>query len=335
MVRAFAELQRDVRPRHPSYCTRRRRAGPRRATAPRRPGLELPIPRPKTPLPSAPGADYPQTALRRVVPESRPNLRALQLVVPVPAMSQRDPERIEGRVQALGTAAQRQRVPPGRQLQDAAFDHGYSVFHVVVAVASAEEALRSRPRQSDVAEAAPRLRVRHFAQRRVHVGRPPAAASGVHGERAVPHVDIGGRDGLRPGDGGSNVTVPFAPRVRRGGNLVVIRDQPADGVGAVEAAWRGRATTSMRWAEAGFSANPVVHDWLERSPMRCPSCRISTRSPSSPRTTGRPARRRASDGHARLIAQRLAQRQVELLGQLLPRQHARGLERVELAAGVR
>ena len=49
----------------------------------------------------------------------------------------------------------------------------------------------------------------------------------------------------------------------------------------------GPRTTSMRVAAAGLIVTPWSPDWLDRSPMRWPSCRICTRSPSSPRMTGR------------------------------------------------
>src|SRR5688572_28860971 len=158
MVHASTELQGDVRPSHLFVQERSEAAlvhgGRERLGAH---GLERTIRGPQTDA-ALEASGGPMTGhdlqLRRVVPERRPNLGALQLVVLVPAMSQRDPKRVEGRVQALGTAAQRQRVPPGRQLQDAAFDDGYSVLQVVVAVAASEKALRSGPRKSDVAKAA-------------------------------------------------------------------------------------------------------------------------------------------------------------------------------------
>jgi hypothetical protein len=49
----------------------------------------------------------------------------------------------------------------------------------------------------------------------------------------------------------------------------------------------GPRTTSMRSAAAGFTVTPWSPDWLDKSPVRWPSCRICTRSPSSPRMTGR------------------------------------------------
>ena len=95
----------------------------------------------------------------------------------------------------------------------------------------------------------------------------------------------------------------------------------------------GPRTTSMRSAAAGFTLTPWSPDWLDKSPVRWPSCRICTRSPSSPRMTGRDgAEPEAARRDAGLVLERRAERALELLGQLLARQHRRRLERVELAA---
>ena len=44
----------------------------------------------------------------------------------------------------------------------------------------------------------------------------------------------------------------------------------------------------MRSAPFGSIVTPWSADWLERSPVRTPSSRMSTRSPSKPRIIGRP-----------------------------------------------
>ena len=43
----------------------------------------------------------------------------------------------------------------------------------------------------------------------------------------------------------------------------------------------------MRSAPLGSTVTPWSPDWLERSPVRMPSSRMSTRSPSKPRMMGR------------------------------------------------
>ena len=67
---------------------------------------------------------------------------------------------------------------------------------------------------------------------------------------------------------------------------------------------------------------PWSPDWLDKSPVRWPSCRICTRSPSSPRMTGREgAGPKLRDGHAGLVLERRAERAFKLLGQFLSGEH--------------
>ena len=76
-----------------------------------------------------------------------PDLFALELVVLVAPMRNRGAKRLERPVEPLGARAERQRVTPRRQLQNAAFDDRNAVFRVVVAVAAAGVALLAGPCQ--------------------------------------------------------------------------------------------------------------------------------------------------------------------------------------------
>ena len=95
----------------------------------------------------------------------------------------------------------------------------------------------------------------------------------------------------------------------------------------------GPRTTSMRCAAAGFTVTAWSADCVERSPVRCPSCRMSTRSPPRPRMTGRVvAGPKLRDGDSRFILQRVANGHGELFRQVLTGEHGGRLKDVELAS---
>ena len=79
---------------------------------------------------------------------------------------------------------------------------------------------------------------------------------------------------------------------RSGSESVITLTSAADRVGAVEQ--RGRAAHDFDLAapRRDWSARAWSPDWLDRSPMRCPSSSTDTRSPSRPRMIGRAGRGR-------------------------------------------
>ena len=237
--------------------------------------------------------------------------------------------------QSLRAAAQRERVTSRRQLHLTFFDDRNSVFRVVVSVAPAEVALRAGPRQADVAEAIPRLRVREVALRRGHVTRSTAAAARVQRDRAVAHVHVAGGRGFVRSRTQIEREVAARAHLRFRGDLVGDHvHQTADGVRAVEQ--RRRTAHDLDPLRGSRVDRHAVIARLTREVAETLAVLENQHAVAVETANDGPGRRRpeAPGGDARLALQRRTQRHLELLRQLLPRQHGRRLERLELAAGV-
>ena len=128
-------------------------------------------------------------AFRRVVVEGRRHIVALELGVLVVPDAERGAIRLQPAVQALPAGAGADRMAPGCQL-DLAFDDGNPVLRIVVTVTDADVLLFADSRHADLCQRRPRLRVLHFAFRRVVVVRSIAGAPDVHDVLTIadPHV---------------------------------------------------------------------------------------------------------------------------------------------------
>ena len=212
------------------------------------------------------------------------------------AVRQRDAKRLERRVQPICPAAERQRMPARRE-QRPLLDDGDAAFHVVVAVAAAEEALSPVHARPTLPKPLLDCEVEHLAFRRVHVGRPPPTAAGVQGQLAVADVHVGRRPARVPARRIERHRALGAALRRRRDLVGDHVDQPADGVRAVEQRGQGRAPPRCAGPPPGSPTRrgPTTGSTGRRCAGR-PAGSARGRRPGRARSAA-PARRPGLDGH--------------------------------------
>ena len=263
------------------------------------------------------------------------HLIALELVVLVATNGQRGAIGVERTLEALPTSAQRERVPPRCELDLPFFDHRDAVLRVVVAVTAAEVRLGAGPRQADVAEPAPRLRIHDLAFRCIDVARATAAATEVQRQRSIPdvHITSGAAFARRRPQVEREIAADAHLWLRR--NLVGDDvDQTSDRICAVQQ--RRRPAHDLDLLRGRRIDRNAVVTRLARQIAKALSVLQDQHAIAVEPANDR-ARRRGTETsrrHTRLTLERGAKRHLELLRQLLTGQHGGRLEGVELAAGV-
>ena len=335
-VQAAAELERHVRPRQlfvdeggQVLLVHRRR---QRLVAE---GLEVPVAGSKPHCTrQAPVLPMPREYIdvERVVREVRADLGGFELVMLVAPHAQDDAIGVEKSAEVPAAGAQRDLVPPRRQLDCAVFDDGDAIPHVVVPVAAADVVLRRGPRQPHVRRRAAPLRVVDDAGGRADLAVAARRATGVERPAVIAPLHVAGDAAFARARTDVGEKAALVPVVLRGGNLLVDDvDQAADGVGAVEQR-RGTAHDLDLVRGRRVDRHAMVRRLARQ--IACALAVLEDRDAIAvePPNDG-PARRRTQRpaGHAWLPVQRVAKRPREDLGQILAGKHRRRLIRLERA----
>ena len=266
-----------------------------------------------------------QVEVGRVVLELRDHGLAVELVVSIVTIAKEPAERREEAVHAVGAAAKRDVLAPRRQLGFSLFHDRNAVLGVVVAVASAEVAVFTRPAHADGREAAARLAVVDLAFGRIEVAGPLSTARGMQRELVVAPGHVRTAHGFRRG--GPEVerrTAVRAIHALRRNRLaddihepanrvrsVQQRRRPAHNLDARRTRWIDRNAVIARLAGQVTDALAVLQD---QHAIAIETANHRPRGPGPHRSLG----------HTRLRAQRGADRRPQLLEQILSRDTAVG-----------
>ena len=254
----------------------------------------------------------------------------------VAADTQRGAIRLQPAAQILAAGAGTERMPLGRQADLPFLDDGDPVLRVVVAVARPDVRLFAGPRGADLAHGHARLRVVDFALWRLVVAGTVAGAAEVHREPAVADVNVAGA--ARRTAVAAEVHRDVARRALQlfGRNRVGDHvHEPTDRIGAVEQ--RRRTADHFDLAcRRGVGRHRVIAR-LTRQVAHALSVLEHRHAIAVEPADDRPRRSgpELAQRHAGRFRQRCANRRLEVLGQLLSRQHRRRLIRLELRTGRR